>query len=93
MTGTYDRLHQRVTVAADGDRLLVATEPSGVLTALGLQGAVLEARPTGRSEAGALTAVATDPLTGQREVVVVVPVTAATPASLYLGGRLHKRTT
>ena len=91
VTGTYDRLHQRVTVSADGDRLLVATEPSGVLTALGVRGTVLEATPVGRTEDDALTAVATDPATGQREVVVVTGDTPPQPAGLYLGGRLHRR--
>ena len=89
--GAYDRLHQRVVVSVDGSALLVATEPSGVLRALGVPGAVLDARPTGRSEDGALTAVATDPTTGQREVVVFTPGTASQPPGLHLGGRLHRQ--
>jgi len=91
VAGTYDRLHQKVTVSADGGRMQVRTEPSGVLQALGVGPAVLDAVPTGRGEGAALTAVGTDPTTGQREVVVVVPATATQPAGLYLGGRLHRR--
>ena len=91
VTGAYDRLHQRVTVSIDGERLLVATEPSGVLQALGVKGAVLEATPTGMSDDGALTALATDPATGQREVVVVSPATESHSSGLYLSGRLHRR--
>jgi CubicO group peptidase (beta-lactamase class C family) len=91
VAGTYDRLHQRVVVTVDGAGLLVATEPSGVLRALGVTGAVLAAHPTGRSEDGALTAVATDPGTGQREVVVFTPGTASQPSGLHLGGRLHRQ--
>lgn len=90
VAGAYDRLHQRVTVTPDGERLLVATEPSGVLTALGVQGTVLDATPVGRTES-ALTAVAADPTTGQREVVVVTPATASQPSALYLSGRLHRK--
>lgn len=91
VAGTYDRLHQRLTVTVDAERMLVATEPSGVLRALGVEPAVLEAEPTGRDETGALTAVGTDPATGQREVVVIVPATSTQPAALYLAGRLHRR--
>jgi len=91
VAGTYDRLHQRVIVSIDGDRLLVATEPSGVLRALGVRGAVLDATPTGLSEDGAVTAVAADPATGQREVVVFTAETPSQPSGLYLGGRLHRQ--
>jgi hypothetical protein len=91
VAGIYDRLHQKVTVTADGGRMQVRTEPSGVLQALGVGPAMLDTVPTGRSEGGALTAVGTDPTTGQREVVVVVPATASQPAGLYLAGRLHRR--
>ena len=91
VAGSYDRLHQRVIVTVEGGRMRVTTEPSGVLRALGVTTAVLDAEPTGRDDRSALTAVGTDPTTGQREVVVVVPATATLPASLYLGGRLHRR--
>jgi CubicO group peptidase (beta-lactamase class C family) len=90
-TGAYDRLHQHVTVTVDDGRMRVATEPSGVLQKLGVGTAVLEVEATGRDDAGALTAVGTDPTTGQREVVVIVPATATQPAALYLAGRLHRR--
>jgi hypothetical protein len=33
-----------------------------------------------------------DPTTGQREVAVFTPASAAQPAGLYLSGRLHRRT-
>jgi CubicO group peptidase (beta-lactamase class C family) len=91
VAGSYDRLHQRVTVAVDGPRLLVETEPSGVLQALGVKGSVLDATPTGLSADGALTALATDPTTGQREVVVITPATPSQPRGLYLSGRLHRQ--
>ena len=89
--GTYERLHQRVTVEVEGGRMRVTTEPSGVLRALGVDTAVLDAEPTGCDHRSALIAVGTDPTTGQREVVVVVPASAGLPASLYLAGRLHRR--
>jgi hypothetical protein len=89
--GEYDRLHQHVEVTVDDGGMRVATEPSGVLQALGLSAAVLDVSPTGHDDTGALTAVGTDPTTGQREVVVIVPATTTQPAALYLGGRLHRR--
>ena len=91
VTGTYDRLHQRVAVSVDGQRLLAATEPSGVLRALGVKGSVLDAVPTGLSEDGA-GALATDPATGQlgrRDH----PGHGVPARGLYLGGRLHQRVT
>ncbi|HEX5365286.1 MAG TPA: serine hydrolase domain-containing protein [Acidimicrobiales bacterium] len=91
--GTYERLHQRVTVAVEDGRLHLRTEPSGVLQALGLGPTVLGVEPTGRA-GPSLTAMGTDPATGQREVVVVLLPTGATqPGALYLGGRLHRRVT
>jgi hypothetical protein len=43
------------------------------------------------SSDGALTALATDPATGQREVVVVTAATPSQHRGLYLGGRLHRQ--
>src|SRR5690606_31574200 len=43
--GTYERLHHRVVVRPTEHGLDLATEPSGVLTALGVQDAVLSMRP------------------------------------------------
>jgi hypothetical protein len=62
-----------------------------VLRALGVRGSVLDAAPTGLSADGALTALATDPAIGEREVVVIAPATASQPRALYLGGRLHRQ--
>jgi hypothetical protein len=52
---------------------------------------VLHATPTGLSADGALTALATDPTTGQREVVVITLATPSQPRGLYLSGRLHRQ--
>src|SRR4030095_11534227 len=43
--GVYDRLHQRITVAAPAGSPVLATEPSGMLQALGVRDAELPLRP------------------------------------------------
>ena len=94
--GTYDRLHQRITVSVADGRLRLATEPSGVLQALGVRDAVLEMTAIdgvdGVDGARRVILAGADPTTGQREVAVFMPASAAQPAGLYLSGRLHRRT-
>jgi CubicO group peptidase (beta-lactamase class C family) len=91
--GTYDRLHQRIVVTVAGDRLRLATEPSGVLQALGVGDVVVEVAPTGHPrEGGRLVVAGIDPTTGLRELAVFAPASGTQPAGVYLSGRLHRRT-
>ncbi len=91
--GTYDRLHQRIVVSVTGDRLRLATEPSGVLRALGVGDAVIDMTPAARADdAGRLVVAGADPATGLREVAVFAPASGTQPAGVYLSGRLHRRT-
>ena len=87
--GGYERLHQRADVIVDGDDLVVATTPSGVLEWLGIQPVHLSARPLGAAGDG--TFVARDPLTGADEPVVFSRPGAGEAPGLYVGGRLHRR--
>jgi CubicO group peptidase (beta-lactamase class C family) len=92
VAGTYERLHQRIEVTAADGRLHLATEPSGVLQALGVGEAVLRMAPLGPVDAaGRLVVVGADPVTGQREVAVFTPATESQPAGVYVAGRLHRR--
>jgi len=87
--GVYERLHQRLTVrAGDGTVPVLATEPSGVLQALGVHDAALPMTPA--SGDGSVVAI-TDPVSGAREHAVFVGPAGGPPVGLYLGGRLHRR--
>lgn len=89
--GTYERLHHRVVVRPGGHGLELATEPSGVLRALGVRDAVLSVQPVGAGDDGSLVVAGRDPATGLREVAVLVPGDAGGAPGLYLAGRLHRR--
>jgi CubicO group peptidase (beta-lactamase class C family) len=84
--GTYGRLHQRVTVA-DAGGLVMTTEPSGVLAALGDEAATTPLRPVDPA-AGVFARVS--PATGVEHVVAF---TGGAEASRYVhvDGRLHRR--
>jgi hypothetical protein len=87
--GVYDRLHQRLTVRIDGGVPVLATEPSGVLQALGVHDAELVMEPV--TADGSVHAV-TDPASGAREhAVFVAPAAGEAPTGLYVAGRLHRR--
>jgi CubicO group peptidase (beta-lactamase class C family) len=91
-SGTYDRLHQRIVVTGAADRLRVATEPSGVLRALGVGDVVIDMAGVAEPPSDERLVVAgIDPFTGQREVAVFIPAADNQPAGLYLQGRLHRR--
>jgi CubicO group peptidase (beta-lactamase class C family) len=93
VAGTYDRLHHRVVATAGDGGLDLSTEPSGVLRALGVTGTAFRLEPLGPvDEAGRLAVAGVDPTTGTREVAVFTPASETLPASLHLGGRLHRRT-
>src|SRR5690606_17449551 len=89
--GTYERLHHRVVVRPTDRGLDLATEPSGVLTALGVRDAVLSMRPVESFDDGRLVVAGRDPATGLREVAVLVPGDGGRGPGLYLAGRLHRR--
>lgn len=84
---TYGRLHQRVTVAAEGDGLRMTAEPSGVLAALGGRSFEAPLRPV---DPAAGVFAATSPATGVEHVVAF---TGGDDASRYVhvDGRLHRR--
>src|SRR5690606_3262297 len=91
LAGIYARLHQRITVTADGGGdLHLATEPSGVLRALGVQPAELVMTVAGRTGDGCVVAAGTDPASGLRETATFVPEADGRPAGLYLQGRFHR---
>jgi CubicO group peptidase (beta-lactamase class C family) len=91
--GTYERLHQRVVVTGADGRVQLATEPSGVLQALGVCDTVLDmGGAAGEASDGRTVVAGTDPFTGQRELAVFTPSAGSRPAGLYLAGRLHRRT-
>lgn len=93
LKGTYDRLHQRIVVTEIDGLLRLATEPSGVLRALGVGGTVLDmTRLDDPAQPDRIVAAGRDPVTGQREVAVFVRTAAGVTGGLYLGGRLHRRT-
>ena len=98
LAGTYDRLHQRIVVSvaeSEVPGVVLETEPSGVLQALGvgharLDLAVVEAGP-GAPE-GNTVCHGTDPVSGQHVAAVFTPPSGHHPAGVYLAGRLHRRT-
>ena len=104
LAGTYDRLHQRIVVSAaseaggsdgaEGARIVLETEPSGVLQALGVGHARLEIDVVELDDhpAGPRTVCSgRDPVSGQLVAAVFTPATEAQPAGVYLAGRLHRR--
>jgi CubicO group peptidase (beta-lactamase class C family) len=92
LPGTYDRLHQRVVVSTAPGRVLLATEPSGVLQALGVGHAELDLTVLdGAAPDRRVVCAGSDPVTGQHELAVFTPAGGSRPAGLYLGGRLHRR--
>ncbi len=107
LAGTYDRLHQRIVVSAAGEaggsdgaegaegaRIVLETEPSGVLQALGVGHARLELDVVELDDhpAGPRTVCSgRDPVSGQLVAAVFTPATEAQPAGVYLAGRLHRR--
>ncbi|HKE75030.1 MAG TPA: serine hydrolase domain-containing protein [Acidimicrobiales bacterium] len=86
--GVYERLHQRIVARRDRDGLVLATEPSGVLQALGVRGTDLPLSPV--TAEGTVFSL-TDPTGGTHEHAVFVGPPAAPPTGLYLAGRLHRR--
>ena len=89
LRGSYERLHQRVDVTLDaGGSLVASTEPSGVLSDLGVEPMHLELRPLD-PEAG--TFLALDPRTGVDDVVVFACSRDADASGIYVDGRLHRR--
>jgi CubicO group peptidase (beta-lactamase class C family) len=87
--GAYERLHQRLDVAATSDGQLEMTiAPSGVLHELGRETATVQLVAI---DAHAGVFRATMPDTGQDEVVVFTPLTEDTAPGAYLQGRLHSR--
>jgi CubicO group peptidase (beta-lactamase class C family) len=89
LVGTYERLHQRIVVTADGG-LTMTTEPSGVLAALGARRSTAPLRPVEAGpHGGPGTFVFTDPATGVDQVAVFGPDGEA-PATVHVDGRLHR---
>ncbi len=86
--GSYERLHQRIEVTPGPGGLEVATQPSGVLGALGIDAVSITLR-TLDPETGAF--VGTDPLTGADEIVAFTGDRDGGARGLYLDGRLHRR--
>jgi CubicO group peptidase (beta-lactamase class C family) len=87
--GVYDRLHQRITVSGgEGAAPVLATEPFGMLQALGVVDAELPLRPVDRE---GRVFVTTDPKSGMEELVVFTGPAGAARTGVYLGGRLHRR--
>jgi CubicO group peptidase (beta-lactamase class C family) len=89
LSGSYERLHQRVDVTPEPGGLVATTEPSGVLRALGFAPMRLALRPL---DPGAGAFVTRDPRTGTDEVVVFVGSGDGAASGLYLDGRLHRVT-
>lgn len=92
LAGTYERLHQRVTVSVSGERLRLVTETSGVLQALGLSECALDVDAVATDRDGRVVAVGADPVSGDRQIVVFTPPSPDQPSALHLTGRLHRRT-
>jgi CubicO group peptidase (beta-lactamase class C family) len=87
--GVYERLHQRIVVSLGKEgRLVLATEPSGVLQALGVINADLTLEPA--SADGRVFAL-TEPMGGTREHAVFACRDDEPPIGLYVAGRLHRR--
>jgi CubicO group peptidase (beta-lactamase class C family) len=87
--GVYERLHQRIVVSlGEEGRPVLATEPSGVLQALGVTNAELTLDP---ASADGTVFVLTEPVGGTREHAVFVARDGEPPSGLYLAGRLHRR--
>ncbi|MGH9113251.1 MAG: serine hydrolase domain-containing protein [Acidimicrobiales bacterium] len=86
--GSYERLHQRIEVTSGPDGLVAATQPSGVLGALGIEPVSITLR-TLDPETGAF--VGTDPLTTADEIVAFSGGRDGGARGLYLDGRLHRR--
>lgn len=96
--GVYERLHQRIVVTDATDGLRLATEPSGVLEALGVRPLVLDTVPTddpdhdgGTDHDERLVVEGVDPTSGLREVAVFTPANGPQNAGVHLSGRLHRR--
>ena len=85
--GSYERLHQRIEVTPGPRGLALATQPSGVLGALGVDPVSITLR-TLDPETGAF--VGTDPLTGADEIVAFTGDRDGA-RGLYLAGRLLRR--
>jgi CubicO group peptidase (beta-lactamase class C family) len=85
--GTYERLHQRVEVRADGTDLHLRVEPDDAMRAVGTAPADLgPLEPLGADRFAAV-----DPRTGVREVVTFLdPDDAGHPTYLHEGGRAHR---
>jgi CubicO group peptidase (beta-lactamase class C family) len=90
-SGAYERLHQRIVATSRDGRVRLATEPSGVLQALGVRHVELDMAATGVDVDGNIALAGVDPATGGREVAVLVPPAGGQPPGLYLAGRLHRR--
>jgi CubicO group peptidase (beta-lactamase class C family) len=90
LSGSYERLHQRVDVALDADTgsLVASTEPSGVLGTLGIEPMRLQLRPL---DPKAGTFLALDHRAGIDEVVVFAWSDDADASGIYIDGRLHRR--
>lgn len=85
--GTYERLHQRVEVRAEGTSLHLRVEPDDAMRAVGTAPAELgPLEPLGADRFAAV-----DPRTGLREVVAFLdPDDAGRPTYLHEGGRAHR---
>jgi CubicO group peptidase (beta-lactamase class C family) len=90
LSGNYERLHQRVDVTVDASTasLVASTEPSGVLSTLGIEPMRLEVRPLD-PEAG--TFLTLDPRSGVDDVVVFAWSGESAASGIYIDGRLHRR--
>jgi CubicO group peptidase (beta-lactamase class C family) len=99
LAGTYDRLHQRIVVSvaeSETPSLVLETEPSGVLQALGVGQARLDVVVVDAgadAPAGHAVCHGTDPVSGQHVVAMFTPPSGHQPAGVYLAGRLHRRVT
>jgi CubicO group peptidase (beta-lactamase class C family) len=97
LAGTYDRLHQRIVVSvaeSETPGVVLETEPSGVLQALGVGHARLDLAvvdPGPSAPVATTVCHGTDPVSGQHVVAVFTPPAEPLPAGVYLGGRLHRR--
>ncbi|HEY6697812.1 MAG TPA: hypothetical protein VIZ67_06285, partial [Acidimicrobiales bacterium] len=90
LSGNYERLHQRVDVTVDAAiaSLVANTEPSGVLSTLGIEPMRLEVLPLD-PEAG--TFLTLDPRSGVDEVVVFAWSGESAASGISIDGRLHRR--